>query len=100
MDDAEITTLRQLYDDAGEELKLQRAADRCETSALRLLHLVVVARLHERSWAEIGAALGTSRQAAHRRFSGLVTARLKLDAAIGDETSLDVFRASPALETF
>lgn len=49
-----------------------QAADLAERLDWVLLSLVGEARAHGVSWAEIGRAIGVSKQAAHARFAGYV----------------------------
>lgn len=53
---------------------IAESADAARANEVRLRELVQVARAHGRSWARIGIALGTSRQAAQERFGEKVRA--------------------------
>jgi len=48
------------------------AADASKAAEAALREAVMIARMHRRSWTEIGVALGVSRQAARQRFAELV----------------------------
>jgi hypothetical protein len=53
---------------------IAEAAERARRDAALLTERVALARAHGRSWNQIAAALGVSRQAARQRFGGKVGA--------------------------
>jgi hypothetical protein len=56
-------------DDATDLRTLAEAVDSVRAGEARVRELVARARANERSWGEIGIALGVSRQAARERFA-------------------------------
>jgi hypothetical protein len=56
-------------DDTTDLRTLAEAVDSVRAGEARVRELVARARANERSWGEIGIALGVSRQAARERFA-------------------------------
>jgi len=61
-------------DDTTDLRAVAEAVDRVRAGEARVRELVALARANDRSWGEIGIALGVSRQAARERFSEKIRA--------------------------
>jgi hypothetical protein len=56
-------------DDVTDLRAIAEAVDELHAAEARIRERVALARAHNRSWSQIGIALGVSRQAARERFS-------------------------------
>jgi hypothetical protein len=74
LDDVEDGTVKVVIDDTFDLSALALAADRVATANTDLHRLAEAARANGRSWAEIGHAVGTTRQAAQQRFGHQISA--------------------------
>lgn len=61
-------------DDTTDLRELAEAVDQVRAGEARVRELVARARANDRSWGEIGIALGVSRQAARERFAKKIRA--------------------------
>jgi len=61
-------------DDTTDLRAVAEAVDRVRAGEARVRELVALARANDRSWGEIGIALGVSRQAARERFRDKIRA--------------------------
>lgn len=61
-------------DDTTDLRELAEAVDQVRAAEARVRELVARARANDRSWGEIGIALGVSRQAARERFAEKIRA--------------------------
>jgi hypothetical protein len=61
-------------DDTTDLRALAEAVDHVRAGEARVRELVALARANNRSWGEIGIALGVSRQAARERFASKIHA--------------------------
>ena len=73
-DEWAATLTRDDFQDATDLRAIAETVDGVRAGEARLRELVALARANDRSWGQIGIALGVSRQAARERFSEKVGA--------------------------